>query len=249
MKIYAWKVFPLLISGIWLMNSYILLQFNPQHGATCCVINCVRNIPKKERRNSLTRSEDVGWTSVDYVTSNAKPSRFDALLYLFDDKEAVIKMIIKGRSPTMRHASRTHRVALDPKNPNQICRNQEPTRRHLTKGSFTRDEWNHLLCLLNIMNNSMFFLQPYEPHYRSLKPCRRGRHGKENRVEKMSAWMRNEDVRKNPVSMTHNPSSFSQSSGDLTANCSTPDSLSAGKLSAVDSDKNNIRLSSVAHRY
>ena len=27
--------------------------------------------------------------------------------------EAVIKMIIKGRSPTMRHVSRTHRVALD----------------------------------------------------------------------------------------------------------------------------------------
>ena len=31
----------------------------------------------------------------------------------FEDNEAVIKMIIKGRSPTMRHVSRTHRVALD----------------------------------------------------------------------------------------------------------------------------------------
>ena len=30
----------------------------------------------------------------------------------------------------------------------------------LTKGSFTRDEWDHLLRLLNIMNFSMFFLQP-----------------------------------------------------------------------------------------
>ena len=30
-----------------------------------------------------------------------------------DDSEAVIKMIIKGRSHTMRHVSRTHRVALD----------------------------------------------------------------------------------------------------------------------------------------
>ena len=30
-----------------------------------------------------------------------------------DDGAAVIKMIIKGRSPTMRHVSRTHRVALD----------------------------------------------------------------------------------------------------------------------------------------
>ena len=37
----------------------------------------------------------------------------EALLYVFEDNEAVIKMIIKGRSPTMRHVSRTHRVALD----------------------------------------------------------------------------------------------------------------------------------------
>ena len=34
-------------------------------------------------------------------------------LYVFEDNEAVIKMIIKGRGPTMRHVSRTHRVALD----------------------------------------------------------------------------------------------------------------------------------------
>ena len=29
-----------------------------------------------------------------------------------DSNEAVIKMIIQGRSPTMRHVSRTHRVEL-----------------------------------------------------------------------------------------------------------------------------------------
>ena len=31
----------------------------------------------------------------------------------FEDNEAVIKMILKGRSRTMGHVSRTHRVALD----------------------------------------------------------------------------------------------------------------------------------------
>ena len=31
----------------------------------------------------------------------------------FEDNETVIKMIIKGRRPTIRHVSRTHRVALD----------------------------------------------------------------------------------------------------------------------------------------
>ena len=35
------------------------------------------------------------------------------MLYVFEDNKAVIKMIIKGPSPTMRHVSRTHRVALD----------------------------------------------------------------------------------------------------------------------------------------
>ena len=51
--------------------------------------------------------------SIDSVPSNVQSSRQEALLYVFEDNEAVIKMIIKGRSPTMTHVSRTHRVALD----------------------------------------------------------------------------------------------------------------------------------------
>ena len=47
------------------------------------------------------------------VSSNVKRSGSSAMLYVFEDNEAAIKMIIKGRSPTMRHVSRTHRVALD----------------------------------------------------------------------------------------------------------------------------------------
>ena len=67
--------------------------------------------------------------NVDRVPSNVQFSHQEALLYVFEDNEAVIKMIIKGRSPTMRHVSRTHRVALDwlfdrinvaPKNSNQV---------------------------------------------------------------------------------------------------------------------------------
>ena len=51
--------------------------------------------------------------NIDAVPSNVQSARQEALLYVFEDNEAVIKMIIKGRSPTMRHVSRTHRVALD----------------------------------------------------------------------------------------------------------------------------------------
>ena len=50
---------------------------------------------------------------IDAVPSNVQSARQEALLYVFEDNEAVIKMIIKSRSPTMRHVSGTNRVALD----------------------------------------------------------------------------------------------------------------------------------------
>ena len=51
--------------------------------------------------------------NIDSVPSNVQSASQEALLYAFEDNEAVIKMVIKGRSPTIRHVSRTHRVALD----------------------------------------------------------------------------------------------------------------------------------------
>ena len=48
--------------------------------------------------------------NVDFIHSNVHSSRKEALLCIF---EAVIKMIIKVRSPTKRHVSGTHRVGLD----------------------------------------------------------------------------------------------------------------------------------------
>ena len=62
----------------------------------------------------------------------------------------------------MRHASRTHVVALDwlidtnnldPQDPN---RHQNQIVDLLTKGSFTRDEWCNLLRLVNSIDLSMF---------------------------------------------------------------------------------------------
>ena len=75
------------------------------------------------------------------------------------DNEAVIKMIIIGRSPTMWHVFRTHGVALDllfdrinldPKIQIKYIDTKNQLADILTKGNFTRDEWNHLLCLFNI---------------------------------------------------------------------------------------------------
>ena len=51
---------------------------------------------------------------LDNFDLNVNSSHQEALLYVFEGYEAVIKMFFKGRSTTtMRHVSRTHRVALD----------------------------------------------------------------------------------------------------------------------------------------
>ena len=101
---------------------------------------------------------------IDAVLSNVQSARQEALLYVFEDNEAVIKTIIKGRSPTMRHVSRTHRAALDclfdrinldPKIQIKYVDTKNQLAHMLTKGSFTRDEWDDLLRLLNIMNFSI----------------------------------------------------------------------------------------------
>ena len=91
----------------------------------------------------------------DCVPSNVQVSHQEALLYVFEDNEAVINMIFNGRSPTMRHVSgRTNRVALDWLFEPQIQIKYIDTKNQfadiLNKGNFTRDEWNHLLCLFNV---------------------------------------------------------------------------------------------------
>ena len=100
---------------------------------------------------------------IDSVPSNVQSSRQEALLYVFEDNEAVIKMIIKGRSPTMRQVSRTHRVALDWlfdrinldfKIQIKYIDTENQLADISTKGNFTRDEWNHLLSLFNISHFS-----------------------------------------------------------------------------------------------
>ena len=93
--------------------------------------------------------------NVDFIPSNVQSSHQDALLYVFEDNEAAIKMIIKGRSPTMRHVFRTHRVALDwlfdrinldPKTQIEYIDIKDQLADILTKGNLTCDEWNHHLC-------------------------------------------------------------------------------------------------------
>ena len=120
--------------------------------------NLLRDTPSNKHTDNQTKTpiqhDNLALSNVDHVLSNAKSSRFGAMLYIFEDNEAVIKMIINGRSPTMRHASRTHRVALDwffdrinldPQIQIKYVDTKHQLADILTKGNFTREDWNNLL--------------------------------------------------------------------------------------------------------
>ena len=83
---------------------------------------------------------------VDHVITNAHSSQGEAQLYIYE-------------SPTRRHTSRTHRVGLDwlldrinldPRIQIKHVDTKEQLADMLAKSNFTRDEWNHLLRLVNI---------------------------------------------------------------------------------------------------
>ena len=110
------------------------------------------NLVRVNPHNSPTRKKIHGkiddLDNVDFISSNLHSSHEEAFLTIFEDNEAVIKMIIKGRSPTMRHVSRTHRVALDwlfdrinlgPKIQIRHIDTKNQFADILTKGNFTRD--------------------------------------------------------------------------------------------------------------
>ena len=129
------------------------------------------------KNRNPTKHVNPDLTNIDRVPSSGTHSGSNAMLYVFEDNEAVIKMIIKGRSHTMRHVSRTHRVSLDwlfdrinldPKIQIKYIDTKHQLADILTKGNFTRVEWNNLLYI------------PAAP--------KRLRKGCKNRKEKIGSW-------------------------------------------------------------
>ena len=107
-----WTGLPLSITRIWFIEVLPSSLNQPSIQGNLC-----DNEQSRKRTNSRAKKhsnrDGLKLISVDNVTTNEKLSHSGALLCIFEDNEAVIKMIMKGRSPTMRHVSRTHRVALD----------------------------------------------------------------------------------------------------------------------------------------
>ena len=144
---HEWTVSQLWISGIWLERYFIATKTNPikprvhQHKETCGIASC-RAYERRIKPKAPTKHDSSELFHIDSVPSNIKFSESIAMLYVFEDNEAVIKMIIKGRSPTMRHVSKTHRISLDwlfdridwdPKIQIRYIDHQAPDRRHIDK--------------------------------------------------------------------------------------------------------------------
>ena len=88
-----------------------------------------------------------------------------------------VKMITNGRSPMMRHVSRTHEVALDwlvdrinldPMIQIKFVDTENQLADLRTQRSFTRDEWCNLLRLLKLM----FFSMSSRSHFRSVEKAK-----------------------------------------------------------------------------
>ena len=169
----VWSCF----SGCWITNGWVTCSwclghrdwsftFNQRQYSTQTYWPPGNWGSSKTKTQHVTRKQKVDQLSdVDHIHTNTPSFQIESQLYIFEDNEAVIKMITKGRSPTMKHVSRTHRVALDwwfnrinlePKIQIKYVDTKNQLADILTKGSFSRDEWSHLLCLFNIMRFTMY---------------------------------------------------------------------------------------------
>ena len=109
------------LDGIPALDSWDLIvavlgntnQSNKEWGELLMNKSGVRSPPHTIQKRKHSQGVINDLDNVDFIPSNVISSRQEVLLCVFEDNEAVIKMIFKGRSPTMRHVSRTHRVALE----------------------------------------------------------------------------------------------------------------------------------------
>ena len=82
-------------------------------------LSCKASNGSLERRKldrvipSHSHSDVCVFESMDHVPHDIPNSSHSTQLYIFEGNAAVIQMINKGRSPNMRHVSRSHRVDLD----------------------------------------------------------------------------------------------------------------------------------------
>ena len=109
--------------------------------------------------NSSLPEETQELLNVDFVPCNVAEISERAKLLIMEDNDAVIKMCMKVRAPTMRHVQRTQRIDVDSlleriHTDNSIWIKSINTKAQLadifTKGSFSVNTWNDLCKLLQV---------------------------------------------------------------------------------------------------
>ena len=169
MLVCAWMVFPLSISGIWLLKYCILPEIN-QYRETCCATKPKRKHTNTEMKKDMNRV-DLELVNVDHVVTNAKPSHFGACFTFLKTAKQWSTWSLKAEVRRRDTCPRTHRVALDwlfdriimdQKIPNQICSYQKPTRRHVDERQF--HSWRMESSSPIIQHHDFFdlLLQPFQ---------------------------------------------------------------------------------------
>ena len=110
-------------SEIILLDTGLRLDGLPALELWDLIVSVLGNVSRVSDRSGKPESDDHKhhkshnkidvMKNIDAFPSNVQSARQGALLYVFEDNEAVIEMTIKGRSFTMRHVSKTHKVAFD----------------------------------------------------------------------------------------------------------------------------------------
>ena len=95
--------------GTWSLRCYVpqtaLQDKVDKPKETCAGQENIASITKTNTPTKRRKRWYEQLSNVDCVPTNTHSSSGESQLYIFENNEAVIKMIIKGRSPTMRHLS------------------------------------------------------------------------------------------------------------------------------------------------
>ena len=118
--------------------------------------------PFVERKLDIRGIYDIA-AMVDYVPTTLPDLTDNARLVCLEDNDAVIKMIIKGRTNKLRHVVRTHRINLDwlfevlredPGVSIKYINTKRQVADIFAKGQFTSQQFLQLLFLCNIARSS-----------------------------------------------------------------------------------------------
>ena len=105
---------------------------------------------KTETQHLKRRQKVEHLSEVDDVPTNTHSSQGESQLYIFEDNEAVIKMITESCLISCWTESTCTQIRI------KYVGTKNQLADILTKGSFSKNEWNHLLCLFNRMSFSMY---------------------------------------------------------------------------------------------